>query len=186
MATPIHWLPLMLFVFICPSPPEEMVEVNFRKSFPFINNIIFTPQNIPVPINDDEKMLYHNSKTKLYLQLGNGIPAYTSRYSSYSGSIFITNYRIVYRPIKPNSYFSSLFFSLNNILAVEDDESFEINVDDIYSATVFISFEDSQKGAFFSTLKRVLSGHKSGPNKDESLLYEEDDSLPLYCEVYKN
>ncbi|KAM0685870.1 hypothetical protein COBT_002914, partial [Conglomerata obtusa] len=110
-----------------------MSDLNFRKSFPFINTTIFTDNNIPLPINEEEEIIYYNLSAKFSLVLGNGAPAYTSRYNSYKGYLFLTNYRVIYRPLNTSKFFDSFFITLDDILNIENESYFEIKVTDDYA-----------------------------------------------------
>lgn len=151
------------------------MELNFRRSYPFINSATFTKHNTLHPL-PNEIIHYYNPNTKFSLVLGNGAPAYTSRYNSYSGTFYITNKRVIYRPIKPNKFFDSFNISLGKI--VETDECyFRIQVMDNVIANCYVNTEDAQN-VFCEILKKI---------KYEEVLWDvvEDEALPYYCQVYK-
>lgn len=157
-----------------------MSEINFRKSFPFINTAVFTENNIPLPIKDEEEIKYYNFSASFSLVLGNGAPAYTSRYNSYKGYLFITNLRIIYRPFKPTAYFDSFCITLDNILNIEKESYFEIKVTKEYSSNVYVNCEDSHMSVFYDTLTKCIYDFMSS---DEHIKIGLSDSLPLYCET---
>lgn len=160
-----------------------MIDYKFRKSFPFINSAVFTENNILLPLNDTEKINYYNKSTKFNLTLGNGAPAYTSRYNSYKGTLYLTNQRIVYRPNAPTNYFDSFSIGISDVLSVEIDYYFEIKVNEQFSSNVYVGFEDSHTNIFFDRLRNVLKTYQ-GKNFGENV-YGSGELLPLYCEVVK-
>ncbi|KAM0678706.1 hypothetical protein BDAP_000387 [Binucleata daphniae] len=157
-----------------------MSEINFRKSFPFINTAVFTDNNILLPITDDEEVKYYNLYASFSLVLGNGAPAYTSRYNSYKGYLFVTNYRIVYRPFKLTAYFDSFCITLDNILNIENESYFEIKVTKEYTSNVYINCEDSHVSVFYVALTNAIFEYMTNENRIKMIVM---DSLPLYCET---
>ncbi|KAM0673326.1 hypothetical protein GVAV_003295 [Gurleya vavrai] len=158
-----------------------MSEINFRKSFPFINTTAFSENNVPLPVSNDEYILYYNPSAKFSLVLGNGAPAYTSRYNSYKGFLFLTNYRVIYRPFQITKFFESFFVPYSDILCVEKESYFEIKVNDDYASNVYINCEDSQLNVFYEALDKMLKEYATSEKASNS---GKKDVLPLYCEVY--
>lgn len=64
----------------------------------FFNKIIFTKKNIPLPLCDDEEIFCFFKDVKFYSCIGKGGLINTIIYSAPTGSLFLTNYRIIYKP----------------------------------------------------------------------------------------
>ncbi|TBT97459.1 hypothetical protein CWI38_0597p0020 [Hamiltosporidium tvaerminnensis] len=157
-----------------------MSEINFRKNYTFINNTIFTDNDIPLPVNIDEEILYFTKNVTFYLQIGNGAPALTVRYSSYNGTVYITNYRVIYKPKISTKFFDSFFITFDRIISVDDDYSFDIAIEESYVGSVYIGFEESHKSVFYKVLKSMVNEFTSKEDTQDS-----EDTLPLYCEAIK-
>lgn len=154
-----------------------MVTNNFRKEYCFFNKTIFTENNVPFPCSDDEKIFFFNNYAKFYTEIGTGQLNNTLKYSSPTGQLFLTSHRVIYKPSKTTEHFSSFHCGLNTIIYVLDD-NFQFNVDDIYLASVYISFIDMTKGFFFNLLKKLTS-LKTNEGND----HENSNELPYYCDI---
>ncbi|ELQ75584.1 hypothetical protein THOM_1447 [Trachipleistophora hominis] len=157
-----------------------MVEHNFRKDYVFFNKTIFTEHNVPLPCSDDERIHFYNENTKFHTSIGSGELNNTLKYSSPTGKLFLTSYRIVYRPAEINEYFSSFHCGLNSIISVFDDH-FQFNIDDVFLSSVYISFIDTQKQVFYGLLKELLSRDTVDSDYDENTA-----DLPYYCDIEDN
>ncbi|KRH91837.1 hypothetical protein M153_2239900064 [Pseudoloma neurophilia] len=74
--------------------PAPRISDNYH----FFNNCIFTPNNTPLPVSDDEKIVVFYEDVKFYCEIGNGALAGTIVYKSNTGKLFLTNYRLIYLP----------------------------------------------------------------------------------------
>jgi hypothetical protein len=146
-----------------------------------LNNTMFTDNNIPLPVEDDETLLYYNAKTKFIVQTGDGTLASTRKFVSYSGTVYLTNYRLVYRPDRQVRHFESFGVPINKLFYPETDYSVDYLVDMNSMATIYISFEDSQTDVFFAVLGNLLDKTSFGIDLvNES---RRPDELPYYTDV---
>lgn len=157
-----------------------MVENNFRKDYAFFNKTVFTEHGVPLPCSDDERIYFYNENAKFHTSIGTGELDNTLKYASPTGRLFLTSYRIVYRPADVSEYFSSFHCGLNVIICVFDDH-FQFNIEDSFLSNVFISFNDTHKQMFYSLLKYMLSTGVIGREHDENIA-----DLPYYCDIEDN
>ncbi|KAF7683348.1 hypothetical protein TCON_1440 [Astathelohania contejeani] len=158
-----------------------MNNINFRKKkITCINNTVFTDNQTPLPVTDDEFIAYHNPETHFYMQLGNGAPATTVRFKSHSGDIYITNYRVIYKPKISTNLFTSFFITLDKILTVSRFDSFDVIIEDEISGRIFLQFDNSHAEMFFTVLEKMLLDHSSNVRYITS--NTSDEHLPFYCE----
>ncbi|EJW01811.1 hypothetical protein EDEG_03701 [Edhazardia aedis USNM 41457] len=156
--------------------------INFRKPLPFINKIIFTENHVPLPLSDTEEIVYYNTDCKFSLKIGNGTPAYTVKFYSQTGYLFLTNERLIYRPRPPTENFESFFVLLSNITDVKERDYFEMVVHNRTSVKVFLTFADAHTEMFFFILRMSLD-EKNDLNKYMWYSYDIKERLPLYCEA---
>lgn len=121
-----------------------------------INNTIFTKLNVPLPVEDDEDILYYNPHTKFCLETGLGVPANYNKFLSYKGIIYITNYRLVYRPIPVSNRFSSFSVPIKHLSLDIENQVITFMIDNNLPATLYITFENSDSRIFFESLKDVI------------------------------
>jgi hypothetical protein len=146
-----------------------------------LNSTLFTENGIPLPVEDDESLLYYNAKTKFIVQTGDGTLASTRKFVSYSGTIYLTNYRLVYRPEKPARHFESFGVPISKLFYPETGYSVDYLVDMNSMATIYISFEDSQSNVFFAVLGNLLDKTSFGIDLiNENRAPEE---LPYYTDM---
>lgn len=73
------------------------------------NTCLFTEARTPLPLSDDEKLLYAGERVGFQTKIGEGGLLNTTRYLSKEGTLFITNYRVIYIPEVPKPTFCSFF-----------------------------------------------------------------------------
>lgn len=153
-------------------------EKNYRKPFDFINSALFTQNDIPLALDDTEKLIYFNPFANFHLTLGSGVPAYTSRYNSQKGTVYITSHRLIYRPKTPSRHFDNFNISLHDVIRVEDF-FVEIKVEN-EAFKACINFEESQI-CFYSILEEAVK--RVGKRVAQRDNFK--DPLPLYSDVIK-
>ncbi|KAI5192216.1 hypothetical protein NEMIN01_1885 [Nematocida minor] len=89
-----------------------------RESYRNFNMCLFTLAGTPLPLDDDEALLYTAEKVNFYITVGEGGFFNTYRHSSPSGTIFVTNCRLIYIPAKPTFSFCSFFIKTTAVLDV--------------------------------------------------------------------
>lgn len=89
---------------------------SFTRNF---NSCLFTVNHVPLPLSDEEKLLYHAKNVKFYIKVGEGGILSTYRHVSNSGSLFVTNFRLVYIPLVCKTSFCSFFAPSNSVLDIE-------------------------------------------------------------------
>lgn len=154
-----------------------------KENLEQLNNTAFTKHNIPLPVEDDEDVAYYNTSTKFVFQTGNGIPANTRKYLSYKGTLFLTNYRLIYRPANISEYFSSFTIPISKIFFQETENAIDFIVDNNFMASIYLSFEDSDSTVFYNCLKEMLKNVSFKPTYIE----EEGDYLedpPYYSDLF--
>lgn len=153
-----------------------------KENLEQLNNTIFTDNNVPLPVEDDEDIMYYNTHTKFVFQTGNGIPAHTRKFLSYKGILFLTNYRLIYRPSNPSEFFNSFTIPITKILFSENEYSLDFIVDNNYLATVFLSFSDSDSSVFYNILRDMLENTAFKPTYVEEDVDVEEEP-PFYSDV---
>ncbi|EOB14596.1 hypothetical protein NBO_23g0004 [Nosema bombycis CQ1] len=153
-----------------------------KENLEQLNNTIFTENNVPLPVEDDEDIMYYNLNTKFVFQTGNGIPAHTRKFLSYKGTLFLTNYRLIYRPHNPSEFFNSFTIPITKILFSENEYSLDFIVDNNYLATVYLSFSDSDSSVFYNILRDMLENTSCKPSYVEEDVDVEEEP-PLYSDI---
>lgn len=154
-----------------------------KQTLEEINSTLFTSNDIPLPVEDDEDIVYYNPYTKFVFQTGNGIPSTTRKYLSYKGYLFLTNYRLIYRPIKVTEKFSSFSVPISKLFFQEQENKIDFIVENNFMASIYLSFDESDSSIFYNCLKEMLKSVSFKPTYIE----EEDENFevpPLYCELY--
>lgn len=134
-----------------PFDPTVLNPPRMTDSYSFFNNCIFTAKDVPLPISDDERIILFYDNVKFYCSIGSGSLAGTSINKSPDGKIFLTNYRIIYKPSIPcsniaGSQFVSFHCSLNSIESIHSGEFSLITPRNIVISTVYFDVHDSSDG----------------------------------------
>lgn len=90
-----------------------------KDSYRHFNMCLFTVGGTPLPLDNNEKLLYSAEKVGYSITVGEGGFFNTYRHSSSKGTVFVTNCRVVYIPAKPTSSFCSFFIKTTAILDVQ-------------------------------------------------------------------
>ncbi|WUR03482.1 Rho GTPAse activating protein [Vairimorpha necatrix] len=154
-----------------------------KKTLEQLNSTLFTSNNIPLPVEDDEDILYYNPNTKFVFQTGDGIPATTRKYLSYKGFLYLTNYRLIFRPNQITEKFSSFSVPISKLFFQEQENKIDFIVENNFMASIYLSFEDSDPTVFYKCLKEMLKNVSFKP----TFIDEEDENVeepPLYSELY--
>ncbi|KAI5191054.1 hypothetical protein NECID01_1284 [Nematocida sp. AWRm77] len=89
-----------------------------REALRNFNTCLFTEAGTPLPLSDDEKLLYAGEGVEFYAKIGEGGLLNTSRHASKTGTLFITNYRMVYIPAVYQMSFCSFFVPSTGVIDV--------------------------------------------------------------------
>lgn len=148
----------------------------------YVNNTLFTENGTPLPVDDSEDLLYFNDKSKLLYEEAMGPHLLRKKYRSFMGCMYITTHRLIYRPKNPSKYFDSFYVPLNKVLSSDSGNSVDFVVDMNYIGTIYVSFDDSEKAAFFKTLSIALEITEFGM---DPIIVDKSDTndVPYYSEV---
>ncbi|KAF5140892.1 hypothetical protein G9O61_00g008820 [Vairimorpha ceranae] len=155
-----------------------------KQTLEQLNSTVFTTNDIPLPVEDDEDIAYYNPYTKFVFQTGNNIPATTRKYISFRGCLYLTNYRLIYRPDHVTESFSSFSVPISKLFFQEQENKIDFIVENNFMASIFLSFEDSDSMVFYNCLREMLKSVLFKPIciEEETELNEEP---PLYSELYE-
>ena len=144
----------------------------------YIDSTLFTENNVPFQLSDDEEIFYFHKDVQLYLRLGNGVPIETEVYKASGGHIFLTKYRLIYKVVNSENNFNSFCLPLKEIVGISENNT----VDFIYGTliqSIYLDLCDAQKSVFFDVLRNLLRNFN--PRN-----FEEDiENLPFYSDLYK-
>lgn len=136
---------------------------------PFINKTLFTKRGTPLPISDDEELLYYSDGVYFYIQFGAGMLGELNKFVSYDGELFLTNFRLVYRPYCGN--FDSFHTPLDNIIEIYKEKSIDILINNKSIVCVHLNFKNSYKFVFYNLLRKVKSESEDKNDKNKKIPY---------------
>ncbi|OAG31911.1 hypothetical protein NEDG_00386 [Nematocida displodere] len=115
------------------------------------NTGLFTEGGTPLPVLDNEQLLYVGEGTEFYMKLGEGNNGLfnTSRYYSNRGTIFITTYRLFYRPDILTTQFCSFFVINSSITTIKETSTRKL--------TLVMDLEGNIQGRLCLNLRAGLS-----------------------------
>lgn len=151
----------------------------------FFNNCIFTENGTPLPATDDEEILTFFKDVKFYCGIGSGSLAGTSVQKSPTGKLFLTNYRVIYKPETPTQslsgeLFNSFHCSLQSINSI-DVGAFSLIIPNLHVpvSTVYFDIYDSSESnrAFSYFLKDAKIEFKKQQQNQQT------DKKYYYCDV---
>ncbi|EPR78140.1 hypothetical protein SLOPH_2348 [Spraguea lophii 42_110] len=158
----------------------------FRNDIRLFDKICYTDNGIPLPIDDNEEILFYSERASFFIKIGNGIPAFTITYSSGYGKLFLTNYRLVYKPEIERESFKSFSTSLASIVHIDKSGNMELLVSSDTIGDIIVGFDDSQRSIFVSVMNLALENYEVKTFFPENKMDEDEKDLPYYCEVYKH
>jgi len=94
---------------------EEERQKNAPRNF---NMCLFTEEGTPLPLSDEETLVYFAEDVKFYIKVGKGGLINTARYFSKRGAIFMTNCRLMYIPSVISTSFCSFSVPLTSVADV--------------------------------------------------------------------
>lgn len=152
------------------------------KSYLFFNNTVFTDTGIPLPVSDNETVIAYYEDVKFFCKIGNGGLLNNARFKSSSGALYLTNYRIVYKPkeimsLISENRFDSFHCSLDVIIDIETNY-FTFLIENDWITKVFIDIGDSSvnNNVFYSMLKDATKSNVESYD-------DQQDDIPYYCDV---
>ncbi|RVD91939.1 hypothetical protein TUBRATIS_15780 [Tubulinosema ratisbonensis] len=139
-----------------------------KRSSIYIDNALFTKHDVPLQINDDERLFYISSGVNLYLQIGNGIPSETRIYRGVEGTVYLTSFRFIYKCHTGN--FNSISLPYKVIQEITDDYEI-VFLEDNLSMNIILSFNGVHKKVFLAEFKRI---YQTIEKKEVELPYYSD------------
>lgn len=113
------------------------------------NTALFTAVGTPLPLTNEEVLVYYAENVEFYIQLGGSTLFETTRYFSPSGTLFITTYRFVYVPTLPTSTFCSFFALCSGIQEIVTRGSAKL--------TLYLVLEGEREGKLKLNLRGNLA-----------------------------
>lgn len=151
---------------ISPFPTPSMSVSFIGEKLRCITTAKFTSKGIPLPIDENEEILYSNKDIIITIDSGCSIPSKTSNYFA-AGTLYLLTTRLVFLDKKNES--NSICIFLDSILCVEKDVVFLDVPGNV--AKVVMNFRNSQKSVFFYILKKLICKCKENVPKRESSYY---------------
>ncbi|KAH9387178.1 uncharacterized protein NEMAJ01_2074 [Nematocida major] len=101
-----------------------------RESYRNFNMCLFTKAGTPLPLDDNEMLLYTAESVGFHIVVGEGGLFDTYWHKSDSGSVFITNCRVIYIPRNPTTNFCSFFCKSTSVMdaAAKEDTRIRMSV----------------------------------------------------------
>lgn len=118
-----------------------------------INSTALSKNNIPLPLSSSESILLAIQNVSLTFTQN---LACTPLLVCHVGSLFLTNLRLIYIPLKCNDC-DSFFIPLKRILS-ENGKKISFVCENGLPGFIFLSFSSGLSSLFFSELKTTLSG----------------------------
>lgn len=113
------------------------------------NTALFTEEGTPLPLTNEEVLVYYAENVEFYIQIGRNTLFETTRYFSPSGTLFITTYRFVYVPSAPTSTFCSFFALCSGIQEIVSQGSAKL--------TLYLVLEGEREGKLKLNLRKNLA-----------------------------
>ncbi|KAI5184948.1 hypothetical protein NEHOM01_0499 [Nematocida homosporus] len=121
------------------------------ESGPMMNNFnmcLFTEVGTPLPVSDEEELMYFGGGVSFRIKVGDGSLLRTYRYHSESGKVFVTNFRLIYIPDVIQPSFCSFFVAASSIRDITSVDSQRVKLD--------VVLGNAERGVLFLNLKYNL------------------------------
>jgi hypothetical protein len=111
-----------------------------------INRAVTLPDLELVPLNEHEKIVFRNDRVQFLVESGTGYPGTSINYQVEVGSLYLTNFRIVYVANPPLSIFKTFQCILVNITSSKITEPV---LSFVYSPYIQIVFNPEDGGGLY-------------------------------------
>ncbi|EIJ88434.1 hypothetical protein NEPAR06_1858 [Nematocida parisii] len=127
-----------------------------QETYRNFNTCLFTVAGTPLPLDDNEELLYIGYNIGYSITVGEGGLFSTYSHISSTGTLFITNCRLIYIPKTPTTNFCSFFCKTNGIINTTVKSNNKIRLEISLFGNVISKLDLKMRDNLSATLLEVL------------------------------